>query len=129
MELWEELHHQGDIDTASYAAVPELVAAYETRAVPDWNVYALVGTIELLRCRGQNPDVPAWLAPRYRAALARLAELARDDLRDSDDSLVIRSALGIIAIAKNLRAHAMLFIEFDDSEVEEIVDKWERGGA
>jgi hypothetical protein len=89
----------------------------------------LVGTIELLRCRGQNPDVPPWLAPRYRAALARLAELARDDLRDSDDPLVIRSALGVVAITKNLREHGTILIEFDDSEVEEIVSKWGRGGA
>jgi hypothetical protein len=24
-ELWDELHHQGDVDVASYAAVPHLV--------------------------------------------------------------------------------------------------------
>jgi hypothetical protein len=24
-ELWEELHHQGDVDIASYASVPQLV--------------------------------------------------------------------------------------------------------
>ena len=28
-ELWEELHHQGDIGTASYAAVPHLVMIYK----------------------------------------------------------------------------------------------------
>jgi hypothetical protein len=29
-ELWEELHHQGDVGPASYAAVPELVRIHRT---------------------------------------------------------------------------------------------------
>jgi hypothetical protein len=126
-ELWDELHHQGDVDTASYAAVPELVALYRTRTVPDWNVYALVGTIELSRARGNNPDVPSWLVSEYRLALATLADLAGQDLRETMDPLVARSALGIIALVKNLRAHAQVLLELDLSEVEEILDGM--GGA
>jgi hypothetical protein len=58
-ELWNELHHQGDVDTASYVAVPELVRMYEGRSTPDWNTFALVGTIELERGRHQNPALPS----------------------------------------------------------------------
>jgi len=127
-ELWRELHHQGDVDTASYAAVPELVMVCALHASRDWNVYALVGAIELRRAEGENPNVPDWLAPRYRDALARLAELAVNDLKRTDDPLVVRSALGIIAITKGLRAYARILLELDESEVEAIVDG-ETGGA
>ena len=46
-ELWEGLHHQGDIGEASYAAVPELVRIYRERRELDWNTYAIVGVVEL----------------------------------------------------------------------------------
>jgi hypothetical protein len=46
-ELWEELHHQGDVGEASYAAVPHLVRIYRERSAIDWNTYAIVAVIEL----------------------------------------------------------------------------------
>jgi len=60
-ELWQGLHHQGDVGEASYAAVPHLVRIHRQRGVVDWNTYAIVATIELARGIGTNPDVPAWL--------------------------------------------------------------------
>lgn len=120
-ELWNELHHQGDVHEASYATVPELVAIYEARAVPDWNTYALVGTIELERGRGSNPDVPTWVAVRYQGSLTRLAELALVDIKDTDHPLILRSALAIIAIVKGLREHGRMLLELDESEIEELI--------
>ena len=43
-ELWNELHHQGDVGEASYAAVPALVRIEAARRGADWNTYALVAT-------------------------------------------------------------------------------------
>ena len=40
-ELWEELHHQGDVGDASYAAVPELVRIHRIKSAADWNLYGL----------------------------------------------------------------------------------------
>lgn len=48
-ELWEELHHQGDVGEASYAAVPHLVRIYRERGAIDWNTYAIVAVTELAR--------------------------------------------------------------------------------
>jgi hypothetical protein len=42
-ESWQELHHQGDVGTASYAAVPHLLRVHGTRDVADWNTYAMPG--------------------------------------------------------------------------------------
>jgi hypothetical protein len=44
-ELWEELHHQGDVGEASYAAVPHLVRIYRERGAIDWNTYAIVAVM------------------------------------------------------------------------------------
>jgi hypothetical protein len=41
-ELWNELHHQGDVGEASYAAVPHLVRIHKDKRNFDWNFYALV---------------------------------------------------------------------------------------
>jgi hypothetical protein len=36
-ELWEALHHQGDVGDASYAAVPWLVETQKVRGDLNWN--------------------------------------------------------------------------------------------
>jgi hypothetical protein len=53
-ELWDELHHQGDIGEASFAAVPFLVRNYRKRGVLHWNTYAIVAIIELARGEGKT---------------------------------------------------------------------------
>ena len=78
-ELWNELHHQGDVGEASFAAVPYLVRAYRQRGVIDWNTFAIVAVIELARKEGKNPDVPGWLEEDYFRAIRELAELAATD--------------------------------------------------
>ena len=59
-ELWEGLHHQGDVGEASYAAVPHLVRIYRERREFGWNTYAIVAVIELARDDGKNPKMPKW---------------------------------------------------------------------
>jgi hypothetical protein len=41
-ELWEGLHHQGDVGVASYSAVPHLVRIYRQRRVDSWETFGLV---------------------------------------------------------------------------------------
>ena len=37
-ELWDNLHHQGDVGTASYLAVPQLVSICITKKSLNWNL-------------------------------------------------------------------------------------------
>ena len=74
-ELWEGLHHQGDVGAASYAAVPHLVRIYRKRGIIDWDTYAIVAVIELARDDGKNPKVPKWLENDYFRAIRELAEV------------------------------------------------------
>src|SRR5262245_54589316 len=67
-ELWQELHHQGDLGEASYASVPHLVRIARGLPRRGGNFYGLVSTIEIERHRKSNPALPGWLTERYQAA-------------------------------------------------------------
>ena len=118
--LWGELHHQGDVGEASYAAVPHLVRIQRQLGRADWNTYALVATIELARDSGTNPAVPDWLAEGYRQAIQDLAAQALQELPHVTDAESVRSMLGMIAIAKGARVYGRVLVEFTEDEVQEL---------
>jgi hypothetical protein len=124
-ELWDGLYHQDDVDTAAYAAVPHVVMIHRRRDVPDWNTYALLGAIELGRDARQNPAIPDWLASGYHQAWRDIIELALRDLERSADPLLVRSALGVIALARGLRRAAEILLQFTDDELDEMVRQYE----
>jgi hypothetical protein len=99
-ELWDALHHQGDVDSASYAAAPLVAEIVASAPAPDWNAYALLATIEEARVSGRNPPVPAFLELRYRAAWAAMLTHALRDIVTARDSVTVRSILAVLAHAK-----------------------------
>src|SRR5229473_4222271 len=111
-ELWDDLHHQGDVGEASYAAVPHLVRIYRNHGTPDWNTYAIVAVIELARDKGNNPAVPKWLEQGYFSAIQELATIGAAEVLGAKDPEALRAILGFIAIAKNLRTHGRFLVEF-----------------
>lgn len=121
-ELWGELHHQGDVGEASYAALPTLVTLGERAAARDWNLYALAATIEVERHRHSNPDLPAWLAPLYAEAWEALVRLALSDLAAATDSLVVQSALAVVALGRGALRLGALLADLDASEIEEYLN-------
>lgn len=101
-ELWVELHHQGDVGEASFAAAPFLVKIYRKRGILDWNTYAIVAIIELARKDGNNPDVPQWIEGDYFQAIRELAEIGATEVLQAESAEDVRAILSIIAIAKGL---------------------------
>lgn len=122
-ELWDELHHQGDIGEASFAAVPFLVRSYRNRGVLDWNTYAIVAIIELARKEGNNPDVPQWIENDYFQAIRELAEIGATEVLQAETAEDVRAILSIIAIEKGLRIHGELLLKYADDELRDIVPK------
>jgi hypothetical protein len=116
-ELWEELHHQGDVGEASYAAVPQLVRIHRERNLDDWNIYAMVATIELARGQGRNPELPGWLEKEYFDAIQDLAEFGRNRFAHAEDRYVIRGILSILAISKGARNYGKLLLEYSEEEL------------
>jgi hypothetical protein len=120
-ELWEELHHQGDVGEASFAAVPFLVRSYCKRGVLDWNTYAIVSIIDLARKKGKNPDVPQWIEDDYFQAIRELAAIGATEVLQAEAAEDVRAILSVIAVEKGLRAHSELLLKYDEDELREIV--------
>jgi hypothetical protein len=119
------LHHQGDVDEASFAAVPHLVRIHRNRRVVEWNTYAMVATIELARGKGGNPDAPAWLKAAYDEAVHELARLGLAELPLADGADVVRCILGVLALEKGARTYARVLIDFSEDEIMELSkDQW-----
>jgi len=119
-ELWEELHHQGDVGLASFASVPELVRIHRTGIVADWNLYAMVAIIELARTGSQNPEVPDWLREDYFRSIQELATMGTKDIFSAEESEAKRAILSVIAIATGLRTHGKFLVEYSEDELSDM---------
>lgn len=122
-ELWQELHHQSDVDEASYATVPHLVRIQQATHSLDWNLYALASVIETERHRKTNPPLPVWLAESYHQAWKLLTELAIEDLRHASDATTIQALLGAIALGKGQLLLGNVITTFTQDEFEEILEE------
>jgi hypothetical protein len=122
-ELWQELHHQGDLGEASYAAVPHIVRIAGANSEWDWNFYGLVSTIEVQRHRKANPALADWLVADYGAAWSKVLDLALADLRHVNGPTTLRSILGAVALAKeHLKLGAWMALA-DESEIDEALEQ------
>jgi hypothetical protein len=119
-ELWEELHHQGDVGDASYAAVPELVRIHRTGGAADWNLYAIVAIIELARTETRNPEVPDWLREDYFNSIQELARMGTKDILSAEESETKRAVLSVIALARGLRTHGKFLVAYSEDELSEM---------
>ena len=124
-ELWQELHHQGDVGDASYATVPHLVRIAKSLTSRNWNFYGLVSTIEIERNRKSNPPLPDWAALAYAEAMREMLELAFSDLRSTEDRATIQSILGAISLAKGELKLGALIGYSDDSQIDEILERYD----
>lgn len=115
--LWEHLHHQGELGSASFAAVPDLVDLLGALDQPDWNVYALVATIgEVISLKGVMP--PAALASAYSNAWTSVLPFALRDLAEATEDKLVRSLIVVIAHAKGQHTLGALALCTEDERQE-----------
>jgi hypothetical protein len=112
-ELWNELHHQGDLGQASYAAVPWLVESIRRSPKLDWNAISLIATIELERYRHGNPAVAGELSADYAAAISSLPEVLGTHPDREWHEYAVGPAVACIAIARGQRWLARAYLELD----------------
>jgi hypothetical protein len=123
-QFWNELHHQGDVDEASYATAPQLVRICVGHDLLDWNAFALVATIEECRVFGANPELPEWLESDYHAAFKELAGFGAKHFHKSWPKELVQSFLAVAAFAKDAPKTARLLIAFSEDEMAEVYDKF-----
>ena len=123
-ELWDELHHQGDVGIASYAAIPHLVRIIQEQKIFDWNPMALAVGIELCRNQRNNPDVPDWLTSDYEKALVDLASYSIRNFDKGWDAEMLKSVLSLIAIVKGNKDLAELIFEVENNDTKELLNQY-----
>ncbi|NOW94528.1 hypothetical protein [Mucilaginibacter sp. SG564] len=124
-ELWDELHHQGDVGLASYYAVPHLIRIAREKQLVDYNVLGLVSVIEIQRHKEDNPKLPKALTPDYEMAIKELGELAKFIMNQNWDLSLTSCALTAIALAKGQikLANAILNMDSED-QIDEFLETY-----
>lgn len=99
--LWSNLCHQGDVDTASYAAVPHVVHIASQAAEPvDFGFFQLPTAIEFARQTGGGPEIPPFLAEDYHDAIQQLTDNVSLHRHHPWDQSMLLSAAAAQAVAK-----------------------------
>ncbi len=120
--LWSSLCHQGDIYSASFAAVPHIVetlTADPSRA--SMSFFLLPASIEVARASSKIV-VPTSLANSYFAALAKLPMLAGAAAQPGWSESLCTSALAATAAATGNHQTAQLLLETEQSDIPEVIN-------
>lgn len=120
--LWSALYHQADVYTASYAAVPELLAIAQARQenhAAARECVLLAGMIELDRAKPDEgrlpPPIPPHLVTTYYSALDMGARLEQD-LRTRERNPRYARALDMSAAAMSGNAAEALRLDRSEDE-------------
>jgi hypothetical protein len=104
--LWSALAHQGDVYSASFAAVPHVIGALSTSPTEaSFTYFQFPAWVEICRAK-KNVAVPSDLLPAYSDALAKMPSLvgAAAEREWNEDFLVC--AMSAIAASKGFTSVA-----------------------
>lgn len=125
--LWSSLYHQGDIYSASFAAVPEIVkhlASAPERAT--FSFFALPASIEIARAK-DDLAIPPEFSAAYLDSIRALAPLAASLAHSGGSPLVCHAATAAFAAALGQYGYAELVLEIPPEEINEVLKwYWER---
>ena len=120
--LWSALAHQGDVYSASFAAVPHVIkvlASAPTKA--DHSYFQFPAWVEI--CRSKNSvEVPEDLTSAYFESLARLPSLVAQASSRPWDPSFLACALAAVAAAKGQPAVAEAALELTPEVAQEFLD-------
>jgi len=123
-ELWNELHHQGDVGIASYLAVPHLVRIARTKMLFDWNLLGLCCTIEQQRHHEGNPALPVEFTTEYMAALSDLRQFVLENFKGEMNDELMRTALSALATCSGRITLGKAILEMSDDVLEEFLQNY-----
>jgi hypothetical protein len=120
--IWSALAHQGDVYSASFAAVPHVVRVLAAAPAAASFVYFQFPTwVEICRQR-HKLTVPDDLSSDYFEALRMLAGLVCAASVREWDSDFLRSALSAMAVSKGFVLMAEAVQELDDNTAERLLE-------
>jgi len=120
--LWSSLAHQGDVYSASFAAVPHVIAALaENPMKADSTYFQFPAWVECCRANKGVP-IPDDLMWDYKEALSQLPYLvAKASTRPWDEGF-LQCAFGAIAAAKGQASVAEAVMELNSETAEKFLE-------
>lgn len=123
--LWSALCHQGDVYSASYAAVPHLVRIVEENPGKfRWSLLSLVQAIETARSEGRGAAMPDDLNEPYLKALARIPAMASALLAGARTEVELRVILAACASAKGFPSIGEAIAELTPETTARFLEDW-----
>ena len=120
--LWSSLCHQGDVYTASYAALPHIVQiAGDANSTVSFDFFLLPTSIEIARFNGKGPEVPSFLNVSYQSGLKMLMHNAIAHQAKAWDEAMTLSIAAALAVAKGHHRVAEAIANLDDDWISKIV--------
>lgn len=116
-ELWNELHHQGDVGVASYLALPQLVRICKAKKIFDFNLLGLCCVIEQQRHLGDNPTLPEEFTEYYRKGLLDLKALVLANIDKDLNESVYTVALATLATCSGRTKLGKAIMELEDKDI------------
>lgn len=120
--LWSSLAHQGDVYSASFAAVPHVIEALSRAPLKADSVYFhFPAWVEVCR-KNQKVEVPDDLEADYFASLARLPGLIAKASAREWDSDFLQCAMAALAAAKGNELLAEASLELGPAVAAEFME-------
>jgi len=121
-ELWNEIHHQGDVGLASYFSVPHIIRIAKEKKLFNYNVFGLVATIEIER-HANNPKLPEEFEEAYLYSIQKeLPELIKQMISDVWDTTLASTVLAALAVSKGHIKIADAISKMDEDLVNEFLE-------
>lgn len=120
--LWSALAHQGDVYSASFAAVPHVIEALASAPLrADFSYFHFPAWVEI--CRVKNGvSIPDDLEPAYFESLSRLPALVAAAASRQWDEELLRCALAAVAAAKGQPTLAEAVLELSPELAREFME-------
>jgi hypothetical protein len=125
--IWSSLAHQGDVYTASFAAVPHVISAlWASPLSTDYNYLYFASYVESRR-QQLKIEVPSDLLQSYRCAMGSIPALVAEGAAGDWDDFYLACALASIAAAKGSGLVAEAVLEMTPQVAEAFLD-WRYSG-
>jgi hypothetical protein len=122
--IWSALAHQGDVYSASFAAVPHVIAALsKSPETAHESYFHFPAWVEICRAK-QTIEVPHDLHKSYFSSLSKLPQLAAAAARKSWGRGFLACALAAAAAAKGQHAVAEAILEMAEEGIAEEFLEW-----
>lgn len=123
-ELWENLHHQGDVGLASYLAIPQLIHICIHKKSLDWNFIGLCVLIENCRLGAHNPELPKEYDDLYFGSLTQFEKYLLLNFKNISDRTALRLTLALLATVNGQPALGKALENLDEDALEDFLEQF-----